>query len=250
MPLQLHEAEASQKCHLLALPQEIRNEIHRYVQLLNGRPRSLYRANPRNTGLIPPNMFGLFDHPKFKFQSRIQDILVLARTCKQLCEESNEIFYGERAFEFQSTGDLYRYLYMIGPDKRALMTQIHFWIAGNQIAGAFKLLEECKALKHLTVMVPSQIMYPPGRPSLEKDLLKAEGMDALRKIRGMENLVVKVMDYNQIVRCLVVSGTNERMPPIISYHNQEHVQEVARILTQEMRRKVDTLEKVHSELSE
>ncbi|TGO15313.1 hypothetical protein BTUL_0042g00070 [Botrytis tulipae] len=225
------------KCPLLAIPREIRDEIHRYVQLGQriDKPRvtsSDYLKPDDNT--IWPNAYQLLEETGYReekdpgavFRPDAEDILILARTCEQLYKESNQIFYGENAFSFAGTWSLYCYLYMIGEEKRLCIRHIYFQFSGIQRVDAFTLLGECKSKK----------------PKL--DLMIARGLSTLRKIRGMENLVVDVVEMDQESRSNYKFPYTESLdvPSESSYFNPEKVQELARVLTEEMNRKEETPE--------
>ncbi|KAJ8059820.1 hypothetical protein OCU04_011451 [Sclerotinia nivalis] len=239
MPPRARNRSKSQKCHLLALPREIRDEIHRYVQW-SRRSRKPDDVQPDNT--IHPFVMQIFwqverqeeGHPEARFRPDDEDILILARTCEQLYQESNQIFFGENTFIFLDTWNLYCYLYMIGPEKRAYIRRIFCSFNGDQRAAAFQLLGECKALKHLTIEVSGMTMYGSRQP--QEDLMTAKGVGALRKIRGMENLVIDVVDS---VNLYTQNHEQFSEPTPKPYFKSEDVQAFERLLTKEMNMEVE-----------
>ncbi|TGO45946.1 hypothetical protein BCON_0354g00080 [Botryotinia convoluta] len=239
------------KCHLLALPREIRDEIHRYVQLGQriDKPRvtsSGYLKPDDNT--IWPNVHQLLKESEYReqkdpravFRPDAEDILILARTCEQLYKESNQIFYRENAFSFAGTWSLYCYLYMVGEEKRLCIRHIYFRFSGLQRVDAFKLLGECKSLRTLKIGVEQDTMSGSRQPKL--DLMTARGLSTLRKIRGMENLVVDVVELDPSFRqnyLFPYTGSLD-VPSKGPYFKPEKVQEFARMLTEEINRKEET----------
>ncbi|KAF7858546.1 hypothetical protein EAF04_009146 [Stromatinia cepivora] len=244
MPPRARNRSKSQKCHLLALPREIRDEIHRYVQW-SRRSHEPDDVLPDNT--VRPFVQQIFwqaerqeaGHPEARFRPDDEDILILGRTCEQLYDESNRIFYGENTFIFFHTWSLYCYLYMIGPEKRAYIRRIFCRFSGDQRAAAFQLLGECKALKHLTIEVSGMTMYGSRQP--QKDLMTAKGVGALRKIRGMENLVIDVVDS---VNLYTKSHEQFSGTPPKHYFKSEDVQAFERLLTEEMNMKAEAPKQV------
>ncbi|CAD6445171.1 8bcc8467-228e-4399-b217-41c4d5b437c1-CDS [Sclerotinia trifoliorum] len=239
MPPRSRNRSKSPKCHLLALPREIRDEIHRYVQWSRGSRK------PDNT--IRPFVLTIFQqaerqeegHPEARFRPDDEDLLILGRTCEQLYHESNQIFYGENTFIFFHTWGLYCYLYMIGAEKRAYIRQIYCSFLGDERVAAFQLLGECKALKHLTIEVNRMTMYGSRKP--QKDLMTAKGVGALRKIRGMENLVVDVVDS---VNFYTRNHEQLSRPTPERYFKLEDVQEFEKLLTEEMNMKEEAPKQV------
>ncbi|ESZ97570.1 hypothetical protein SBOR_2027 [Sclerotinia borealis F-4128] len=222
------------KCHLLSLPREIRDKISRYVQWGQLNKQSNARLsqdhNKRPHDMIMPRVGLLFEHaqlqeidPERRFQPDSEDILILARTCEQLYDESIEIFFGENTFSFIGCCNLYCYLYMIGTQRRACLRRVHFHFAGCQTSEAFQLLGECKALRSLQIAVSRQTMSSSRQP--QRDLMTARGASALRKIRGMENLVVEVVEGVRFYR-------GRELSP---YFEPEHIQAFASTLAEEMR---------------
>ncbi|KAK6604766.1 hypothetical protein H4I96_05348 [Botrytis cinerea] len=82
--------------------------------------------------------------------------------------ESNQIFYSENTFSFAGT-----------------------WMDFKRVA-AFKLLGECKSLRTLKIGFEQDTMSGSKKPKL--DLMTARGISTLRKIRGMEDVVVDVVE--------------------------------------------------------
>ncbi|KAF7882573.1 uncharacterized protein EAF02_005936 [Botrytis sinoallii] len=257
------------KCPLLALPREIRDEIHRYVQLGQriDKPRATSSGYLRpDDNTIWPNAYQLLKDSEYReekdpravFRPDAEDILILARTCEQLYKESNQIFYSENAFSFEGTWSLYCYLYMIGEEKRRCIRHINFQFRGIQRVDAFKLLGECKSLSTLRIGVGQDTMSGSKQPKL--DLMTARGLSTLRKIRGMENLVVDVVEMDQPSRhtysfpytgSLDQSSTHAYLLPYrgsldvpskVPYFMPGKVQEFARTLTEEMNWKEETPE--------
>ncbi|KAF7905312.1 uncharacterized protein EAF01_005833 [Botrytis porri] len=243
----------SPKCHLLALPREIRDKIHRYVQLGQriDKPRvtsTSYLKPDDNT--IWPNAYQLLKESEYReqrdpravFRPDAEDILILARTCEQLYKESNQIFYSENTFSFACTWSLYCYLYMIGEEKRLCIRHIFFRFNGLQRVDAFKLLGECESLKTPKIGVEQDTMAGSKQPKL--DLLTARGLSTLRKIRGMENLVVDVVEMDRPSRqtYLFPYTVSLDVPSKGPYFKPEKVQEFARMLTEEMNWKKETPE--------
>ncbi|TGO32290.1 hypothetical protein BHYA_0331g00080 [Botrytis hyacinthi] len=235
------------KCLLLAIPREIRDEIHRYVQLgqRSDKPGVMspgYLKPDDNT--IWPNAYQLLQQtgyreekdPRAVFRPDAEDILILARTCEQLYKESNQIFYGENAFSFAGTWNLYCYLYMIGEEKRLCIRHIYFQFSGIQRVDAFKLLGECKSLRTLRIGVGQDTMSGSKQPN--------QGLSTLRKIRGMENLVVDVVEMDQPSRPTYKFPYTESLdvPSKSLYFKPEKVEEFARMLTEEMNWKEETPE--------
>lgn len=115
---------------------------------------------------------------------------------------------------------------------------------------AFQLLGECQALHNLKIGVLEQTMLGSKHP--KKDLLTARGVGALGKIRGMENLVIDVVEITQMERW---NGWGPRLvsmsrPPPHPYFDPENVQAFARTLTNWMSRKAEVPEKVQRGSSE
>ncbi|EDN94779.1 predicted protein [Sclerotinia sclerotiorum 1980 UF-70] len=128
---------------------------------------------------------------------------------------------------------------MIGAEKRAYIRRIYCSFKGDQRAEAFQLLGECKALKHLGIEVNRKTMCGSKKP--QEDLMTAKGVGALRKIRGMENLVIDVVDsvnfntrhHEQF------SGPTPKL-----YFKPEDVQAFERLLTEEMNMKEEAPKQV------
>lgn len=208
-------------------------------------------------GTIWPNAYQLFretgyreeNDPRAVFRPDAEDTLILARTCEQLYKESNQIYYSENTFSFAGTWSLYCYLYMIGEEKRLCIRHIRFRFSGLQRVDAFKLLGECKSLRTLRIGVGQDTMSGSRQPKL--DLMTARGLSTLRKIRGMENLVVDVVDMEDEVEChpslshpyyMWPYTRSLDIPSKTLYFKREKVQEFARMLTEEMNWKEETPE--------
>ncbi|TGO65567.1 hypothetical protein BOTNAR_0077g00100 [Botryotinia narcissicola] len=241
------------KCPLLAIPREIRDEIHRYVQLGQriDKPRVSSSGDLKpDDNTIWPNAYQLLKEtgyrgekdPRAVFRPDAEDILILARTCEQLYKESNQIFYGENAFSFAGTWSMYCYLYMIGEEKRLCIRHVYFQFSGIQRVDAFTLLGECKSLRTFRIGVGQDTMSGSKQPKL--DLMAARGLSTLRKIRGMENLVVDVVEMDQPSRSTYSLPYTESLDVTSEspYFNPEKVQEFARVLTEEMNLKEETPE--------
>ncbi|KAM0141243.1 hypothetical protein ACHAO1_002022 [Botrytis cinerea] len=156
--------------------------------------------------------------------------------------ESNQIFYSENTFSFAGTWSLYCYLYMIGEEKRMCIGHIYFRFSGLQRVDAFKLLGECKSLRTLKIGFEQDTMSGTKKPKL--DLMTARGISTLRKIRGMEDAVVDVVEIPIPPRpdYMFPYRRSSDVPSSGPYFKPEMVQEFTRMLTEEMNWKEETPE--------
>ncbi|TEY33912.1 hypothetical protein BOTCAL_0652g00020 [Botryotinia calthae] len=241
------------KCPLLALPRETRDEIHRYVQVGQrvDKPRVMHSSYieaddntiwPKVHHLLRQTELRESEDPEAVLRPDVEDILILARTCEQLYKESNQVFYSENTFSFAGTWSLYCYLYMIGEEKRMCIGHIYFRFSGLQRVDAFKLLGECKSLRTLKIGVEQVTMSGSKKPKL--DLMTARGISTLRKIRGMEDVVVDVVEIPVPPRpdYMFPYTRSSDVPSSGPYFKPEMVQEFSRMLTEEMNWEEETPE--------
>ncbi|KAH7402999.1 hypothetical protein BKA64DRAFT_721823 [Cadophora sp. MPI-SDFR-AT-0126] len=110
---------------------------------------------------LKPNVRRLFSiaegHERTLDPYGVESTLSLARTCSQIHDEAIAVYYGKNNFEFDNIYDLYVFLYMVS------------W--------------ECRRRE-----TTKGARYP------QKDIWKAKGMSALRKVRGSENLNLMIQE--------------------------------------------------------
>ena len=135
-----------QPSRLLKLPPELRNNIYEIVfggigimrpnvdQLF--RIAEMYENNGQQITTLPP-----------------ATVLALALTCRQVHNEALRFYYGRNTFSFKHTYDLYRYLYMIGEERRGCIRSIEIFWQGERQQEAAKLVGESINLQKLYIGV-------------------------------------------------------------------------------------------------
>ena len=136
-----------QPSRLLKLPLELRDNIYEMVfggvgiivrpnvdQLF--RIAAMYENNDQQVTSLPP-----------------ATVLALALTCRQVHDEAIRFYYGRNTFSFKHTYDLYRYLYMIGEERREWIRSIEIFWQGERQREAAELVGECINLQKLYIGV-------------------------------------------------------------------------------------------------
>lgn len=175
-------------CRLLTLPPEVRNSI--YEKVLS------------TTGIIRPNVDALFRIASAyeRYGERftvlpLANVLALALTCRQIHNEALRFYYGRNTFSFSNTYDLYRYLYMIGEERRQCIKSIEILWQGERRREAAEMLAECINLQRLYIGVSSSTTDYTKYP--QQNLWVSRGIGQLKKIRGFPNLDLRVREVIQ-----------------------------------------------------
>jgi hypothetical protein len=182
------------------LPAEIRNIIYHLVLPVNStiipRVDRLFKAAAKHERTKKP-----FPSP--------DTTLALARTCKQIHAEVIPIYFGGNTFQFERVYDLYRYLYMIGYERRRCIKSIEVFLVNVGFALwryrfkknlpmrmviqlAFDLLGDCTQLKKLYLGVHSETTEVPGGRGNSMLVVKDSGVFAA--VCGLENLDLRVRE--------------------------------------------------------
>ncbi|CAG8974033.1 hypothetical protein HYALB_00010905 [Hymenoscyphus albidus] len=123
-----------------------------------------------------------------------EDILALARTCRQAYNEVTAIYYGENAFYFPNFWDMKIFMYMIGAHNRQCMKDVRVqWseIGRGSANNAAALLGECKKMRHFEIVLGPESALG-ARGQLKFDLFQNPRTCVLGLIRGMKNVQVEV----------------------------------------------------------
>ncbi|RDW75718.1 hypothetical protein BP5796_06539 [Coleophoma crateriformis] len=167
------------QCRLLSLPAELRNSI--YVL-----------AFP-TYGIVTLKIMQLFAAAQERENNPeslkpLDNALVLARTCKQICHEVLKLYFSLNTFSFGNTYELYVYLYMIGEQRRKYITNVEVQFQGSRAREAFELLAESNSLQKLYIGVCADTTKFTRNP--QKNLWASRGITPLRALRGQPNLKV------------------------------------------------------------
>lgn len=202
---------------LLDLPPEIRNQIYRLVlvQVVSFKP------NVRRLFSIAE------EHEKTLEPYDTETTVSLARTCRQIHDEAIAVYYGGNSFEFENTYDLYVFLYMISWERRRCIEAISFFYQGVCPREAFELLSDCTRLRQLDITISHETTKGARQP--QRDIWKANGMLALRRVRGSVNLNLSIQEVKD-VHYRGYRGSQ----PYQKHFSDHHVEEVAAILKSEL----------------
>ncbi|CZR64424.1 uncharacterized protein PAC_14322 [Phialocephala subalpina] len=189
-------------------------------------------------------------------------VLGLARCCKQLHGEIIPIYYGENTFSFENAYDLYRYLYMIGPENRRWVRNIQFLISGFRYSGkvmknqdvfklAFDVLADCLRLRKLHIGVSDQTTDGLPRKE-ERSLFAVKDWGVFDSMRGLGNIVagidLKVREVLEWDHWCSVDWENVFEMDVkntsiwtrgLMFFQHKHVLEFERALSDEFRRPID-----------
>jgi hypothetical protein len=169
-------------CFLLQTPPEIRSLIFEFV--FSG------------TGIIWPDVEVLFrkaeTHESFGLPAQSSGVLALALTCRQIHNEVVQLYYGQNIFAFKNTYDLYRYLYMIGEERRQCIRSLEVEWQGDCPGEAAELVGECISLQRLYIAVGIRTTKYTKHP--QRNLWAARGFSQLREIRGLPDLDLRVRE--------------------------------------------------------
>jgi hypothetical protein len=163
------------KAGFLTLPPEIRNMIYKYLLVLDKSiSMSGYALTQREARLnngLPESA---------------QKTLGIARTCKQIHDETLPIYFGMKEFEFYSTDDIGKYLRYLSKDRRQLLRKIKFTYIGWAQYETFALLGVCLNLETLRIGLSwSTLSRSRGDRS---DLFATNGVRQLEKNRGCKEV--------------------------------------------------------------
>ncbi|KAG9230352.1 hypothetical protein BJ875DRAFT_520424 [Amylocarpus encephaloides] len=153
-------------------------------------------------------------------------ILGIAGTCKTLNSLALKPYFKENTFNFASCASVWDYLTRIGPANREFITKINLFFKFDcAVQDTIDLLAQCIKLRHLTIRVSCLSMgnYRAASQSkidCDRNLLKANGMEAFRRLRGIQTVEV-IVDSEQ---CLEMG----------SCLNDAHVKGLEEILMSEL----------------
>jgi hypothetical protein len=175
------------KCRLLSIPPEVRNNIYEKVF--------------SSTVIIRPNVDILFQiasqYERYGDRFTVMPSatkLALALTCQQIHNEALQFYYGRNTFSFSDTYDLYRYLYMIGEERRQCIKSIEIYWQGERRREAAELVGECINLQRLYIGVGCGTTQHTKHP--QEDLWLSRGVGQLKKIRSLPSLDLRVREVN------------------------------------------------------
>lgn len=167
----------------MKLPLELRNMVWKELLVMPGLivmgSTKLRLGRPR---VIPINpIYGVF------------------LVSKQIRQEAITTYFGNNEFIALDVAALAEFLYCIGPDACNLIRKIWIYYSRGKNAGkAFKLLTQCGSLRkiHFRIGCYYRTMYR----AKKLPFLKRPGIQSLLKIRGLEELDVKV-DWQGLMPC-------------------------------------------------
>ena len=150
------------------LPPEIRHMIYR--KIYNSKRVTF---NYSNTG-----------SRCFIFESRSWNLPPLTHS-REIYREQKALYLSCTQFHLHSIPILKKFLKMIGPEGRKLLTSVSFRYSNHSISTTFQLLRECTELRSLAVMI--RIQASPYRHDPHR-LMKKKGLNQLLRIRGINCL--------------------------------------------------------------
>ena len=172
------------------LPLEIRDQIYKYAlsipkpspnAMITFKPRSGPHSSPYRsryqTWHVLPTSFPL------AWYEVERPGLRLLGTSRQFYREAFCHFYSDHILAFDDTKSLHDFLLAIGPRRRLQLTGVFFDWSNDNAKEAFRLLKTCENLKILALTIPCA---------------EAEGLQALKEVRGLETVevcAVKHVDY-------------------------------------------------------
>jgi hypothetical protein len=129
--LPLQEAKGSSKATFMTLPVKIRLSIYNILLVK-------YSYNYERLGLECARGGGpkLFEYGDTRME------LGIMRTCRQIYQEANSIFYTQNRFYFSNLHDLLQFVHDIGPANLKLVQEVHFQNDTYQFYSLWQLFDE------------------------------------------------------------------------------------------------------------
>ena len=122
----------------LKLPAEIRNMVY-----------DLVFVSPAYIGATQGTLTKDFDKDATKWRK-----LAFAKTCRQVYEESANIFFAKNGFEFSYQNSCTKFLHVIGQDRRQLITKIRYIsLVPGWPYNPLLLIRDCKNLEVLEIQI-------------------------------------------------------------------------------------------------
>lgn len=170
----------------LDLPPEIRLIVYDLLLIQPGRDVTLryadyYRYRHENREAVMKEK-----HPAYVARPYPQSVLAILGVCRRIRNEASPIFYRGNCLNSLNVTNLGCFLGSLSLERRSYIRHVRFEYRGKRAPAAFRLLKTCENLRTLQIRVDYRTLRP-RRPSL----LKAWGMNDLRRIRGLEKLHIE-----------------------------------------------------------
>jgi hypothetical protein len=214
-------------------------------------------------GIIRPNVDQLFHIAAMYENNDLQvtvlppaTVLALALACRQVHNEALRFYYGRNTFSFKHTYDLYRYLYMIGEERRECIRSIEVFWQGERQREAAELVGECINLQKLYIGVGCGTTRHTKHP--QQNLWLSRGVGQLRKMCGFPNLDLRVREVSNwgpwcqwpVFELAVREAQRYMFPVSLSKFDAGHIAEFEKGLKEEMGRAVQGSEAEEVEVEE